>query len=83
MNESVLDLKKQMPDILRALKRREKVIVSYGGKKLALMQPLSEGEKETMDIRSNPAFGMWSERDDLVDPASVVREMRKGRGHAL
>lgn len=78
MDMSVLDLEKQVPDIIRALKRRKKVIVSYGDKKLALLQPLPDD-----DVRDNPAFGMWRDRTDLANPDAVVRAIRQGRKHAL
>lgn len=83
MASSVLDLKNQLPDILRALNRQEKVVVSYGDRKLALLQPLPEGVDAESDIRDNPAFGIWRDREDLADPAAYVRTIRRGRGHAL
>ncbi len=83
MASSVLDLKKQLPDILRALKRQEKIVVSYGGKKLALLQPLPESVDVESDVRNNPAFGMWRDREEFADPAAFVRSIRRGRDHAL
>lgn len=86
MTSSVLDLQKQLPDILRALKRREKIVVSYGRKKLALLQPLSDDadrESDEGDVRKNPAFGMWRDREEFADPAAFVRAVRRGRDHAL
>ncbi len=83
MASSVLDLKKQLPDILRALKRQEKIVVSYGNKKLALLQPLPESADVESDVRSNPAFGMWRDREEFADPAAFVRSIRRGRDHAL
>ena len=82
MDSPVLNLEKQLPDILRALKRQEKVVVSYGRKKLALLQPLPDGTAEN-DIRESPVFGMWRDRKDFADPAAAVQRVRKGRGHAL
>lgn len=81
MSSSVLDLQKQLPDILRALKRKEKIVVSYGKKKLALIQPISEAEppKKTYpegDLRNSPLFGIWKDREDMADPAAYVRSIR-------
>lgn len=28
------------------------------------------------DIRDNPAFGLWRDRDDLTDPVAAVRSLR-------
>lgn len=82
MASSVLDLEKQLPDVLRALKRREKVVVSYGSKELALVQPLSEGA-DADDVRNSPLFGIWRDREEFADPAAFVRSIRRGRNHAL
>lgn len=79
MDSSILDLKKQVPDIIRALNRRKKVVVSYGDKKLALLQPLPEGMSGEEDVRDNPLFGIWRDREEFADPAATVRAMRRGR----
>ncbi len=42
-----------------------------------------ELKKRAKHLRSNPVFGIWKDRDDLADPAEVVRKLREGRGHAL
>ncbi len=81
MDDSILDLKKQMPDIVRALKRRERVVVSYDGGSLAVIQPISEMKVE--NLRANPLFGIWKDRKDLEDPDAVVRSWRKGRDYVI
>lgn len=85
MDAPVMDLKKQMPDILRALKRKERVIVSYGRKKYAVMQPLQEDDidKEVDDLCNDPAFGMWADHKDMENPSAWVRKLRKGRDHVV
>ncbi len=84
MSSTVLNLEKQLPDILRALKRQEKVVVSYGKKKLALIQPLAEDVAPKAvypegDIRNDPLFGIWKDREDMADPAAYVRSIREKR----
>ncbi len=83
MASSVLDLEKQLPDVLRALKRQEKVVVSYGRKKLALLQPLPADADTEGNVRDNPLFGIWRDREEFADPAAFVRSIRRGRDHAL
>ena len=78
MGNPVLDMEKQMPAILRALKRWTKVAVSCNGQNLVLMHSPPEKTKAA-DIRSNPLFGIWKDRDDFADPAAAVRMLRKGR----
>jgi len=36
-------------------------------------------KKTRSSIKDTPAFGMWAGRDDMKDPASYVRELRKPR----
>jgi hypothetical protein len=42
-----------------------------------------EGRQARMPVREHPAFGMWADRNDLGDVAAQVRNLRKGRHHAL
>lgn len=74
MTTSVLDLEKQLPEVLRALKRKEKIVVSYGKKKRAVIEPIPED-----DIRNSPLFGIWRDREDMADPAAYVRSIREKR----
>ena len=83
MKASILDLRRRMPDILKALDRRESVVISYRGKDRALLQPLPAKSDEPVDPRDDPAFGLWRDRDEWADPAAAVRRLREGRGHAV
>ena len=78
MNATVLDLRTNMKDILKALNRNEEVTLTYRGKKKAVIVPC---EKETPDISASAhsAFGIWNHRDDMKDVKSYVRDLRKGR----
>ncbi|MCL2001282.1 MAG: prevent-host-death family protein [Planctomycetes bacterium] len=83
MRASILDLRRRMGDILKAIDRRESVVISYRGKDRAILHPLPETSAEPFDPRTDPAFGIWRDRDDLADPVAAVRLMREGRSHAL
>lgn len=39
--------------------------------------------QEQPSTRSDPAFGMWRDRGDFAEPASVVRKIRRGRDSAV
>lgn len=85
MQATILDLRRRMPEVLRALDRQERVTILYRGKERAVLVPSGEkpakkGRKRTID---HPAFGMWADRTDLVDVAVHVRTLRRGRVHAL
>ena len=83
MKASILDLRRRMPDILKALDRLESVVISYRGKDRAVLSPLSEKSDKPDDPRADPAFGLWRDRDDVADPVKIVRRWREGRDHAL
>ena len=78
MNATVLDLRTNMKNILKALNRNEEVTLTYRGKKKAVIVPCVH---ETPDIAASAhsAFGIWSDRDDMKDVKCCVRELRKGR----
>lgn len=83
MQASVLDLRRRMPEVLRALDRQERVSVLYRGKERAVLVPTGNPSTQTKKAQKHLAFGMWSDRDDLSDVAQHVRTLRKGRSHAL
>lgn len=83
MQASVLDLRRRMPEVLRALDRQERVSVLYRGKERAVLVPTGNPTTQTKKAKNHQAFGMWANRDDLSDVAQHVRTLRKGRSHAL
>ena len=87
MKASILDLRRKMRDVLRALDRSESVTILYRGKKKAVLYPADKGNggRKTREkpMTEHPAFGMWKNRKDMRDPAKAVREMRKGRFRAF
>ena len=84
MKASILDLRRRMGDVLRALDRNEPVTILHRGRMRGILYPASVGrEKLPTAVASHPAFGMWKDRDDLRDVAQAVRKLRKGRGHAV
>ena len=83
MEASILDLRRRMRDVLRALDRNEPVTILYRGKKRAVLQSWRNAERRGGSVSDHAAFGMWKDREDLADVAAVVRDLRKGRGHAL
>ena len=82
---TILDLRRRMPEVLRALDRHERVTILYRGKERAVLVPSGEkpaksGRKRASD---HAAFGMWADRDDFGDVADHVRTLRRGRVHAF
>jgi hypothetical protein len=79
MKVTVLDLRRRMKDIVRALDQNESVAIFYRGKKKGIIYPVSQIEHGRDSIRKHPAVGMWRDREDMRDVAKFVRDLRKGR----
>jgi len=80
MNASIVDLRYNMKNVLRAIDRGETVTVLYRGKERAKLTPIqpasSSGAPKTKD---QPLFGLWKDRKEMSDPASYLRDLRRPR----
>jgi len=83
MKVSALDLRYKMKDVLKALEKNEPVAVFYRGKKKGVIRPDSGAKPRPGSVRNHPAFGIWKDREDMKDVRQFVRELRKGRNHAV
>lgn len=82
MKATMLDMRRDPGKIIDAIARNERVILSVRGKDVAEVLPLKR-KSHKKSIVENPAFGMWSDREDMADPTAYVRDLRKGRTHDL
>jgi antitoxin (DNA-binding transcriptional repressor) of toxin-antitoxin stability system len=80
MNATIVDLRYNMKNVLRAIDRGETVTVLYREKERAKLTPIapapSSGTPKTKDL---PLFGLWKDREDMGDPASYIRQLRVPR----
>lgn len=83
MKASFLDLRHKSGEILAALERNEKVVISYRGRPKAVMHPVGGNESEVPRSMDHPAFGLWADRVEMRDPSTYVRELRRGRDHGF
>ncbi len=83
MEASVLDLRRRMSEIIRALDNNEPVIILYRGKKKGVIYPAGKPGDNVGSAGDHPAFGMWNDRKDMKDVEKYVRGQRKGRGNAF
>lgn len=83
MKASIVDLRRRMRDVLRALDRNEPVTILYRGKAKGVLHPVTEGDGAQIPVRDHPAFGMWSDREDLEDVARSADRLREGRVRAV
>lgn len=77
MKASILDLRRRMRDVLRALDRNESVTIYYRGKEKAILSP--SRQRTCKSVKDHAAFGMWRDRKDMADVDGYVRNLRKGR----
>lgn len=82
MKASILDLRRRMADVLRALDRNESVRILYRGRERAILIPAGMAPADAPPARKHPSFGIWKDRDDLADVPAYVRTLRKGRHDA-
>ncbi len=83
MEASILDLRRRMAEVLRALDRNESVKILYRGRHRATLVPAGPPDGERRRVSSLPAFGMWKDYEALADVASHVRKLRRSRFHAV
>ena len=79
MEASVLDLRKRMRDVMMAIDRHETVTLTHRGKRRAVIIPWSQTRKTKTKVTDLAAFGMWSDRPEMDDPAAYVETIRKPR----
>jgi hypothetical protein len=82
MQATTLDLRRRMPQVLRALARNEKVKLFHRGKEKGVILPAGR-EGTRVKATAHPAFGMWRKRADLKQPADYVHRLRRKGRHAL
>jgi antitoxin (DNA-binding transcriptional repressor) of toxin-antitoxin stability system len=83
MKASILDLRRRMSEVLRALDQNEPVTIFYRGKKKAVLYPAEQVRRTATRVSEHRAFAMWRDREDMQDVGEVVRRLRKTRLHAL
>ena len=79
MEATVLDLRKKMKDVLNAIDRNERVILTHRGRPKAWIIPVAEKKHHAVKIEDLPAFGMWADREEMKSPSEFVEELRQGR----
>ena len=79
MNATIVDLRYNMKQVLRAIDRGETVTVLYRGKERAKLTPIAPAPGSTPKTKDQPLFGLWKDREDISDPASYLRHLRLPR----
>src|SRR5579863_7254833 len=80
MNATIVDLRYNMKQVLRAIDRGETVTVLYRGKERARLTPIAPAPGSvTAKTKDQPLFGLWKDREDIGDPGSYLRHLRRPR----
>jgi hypothetical protein len=83
MKASILDLRRRMRDVLRALDRNERVTIFHRGKEKGVIHPSASRKAPGRSPSEHRAFGMWKGRRDMRNVETTVRSIRRGRLDAL
>ncbi|MES9901150.1 MAG: type II toxin-antitoxin system prevent-host-death family antitoxin [Sedimenticola sp.] len=78
MKATTKDLRLHTRELISATDRGEQVIITYRGKPRAKLVPFT-AEGTGAPGEHNPAFGIWSDRDDDLSVDEQVRQMRRPR----
>ena len=76
MLATVVDLRYNMKEVLKAIGRNEKVTISYHGKEKAILAPIKRVTKK-ISLKDHPAFGMLA--DDKESVEDIMKSLRGGR----
>jgi prevent-host-death family protein len=77
MKATTKDLRLHSAELLAATDRGESVVVTYRGKRRAVLQRWDAAANNQPSASRNPAFGMWAEGTDDVE--AYVRTLRQRR----
>lgn len=83
MKATLLDLRRRMGNVVKALERGEDVTLLRRGKTFAVIRPAGRSRCGPKRVTDHPAFGMWTGRKDLADIGTALDRLRKGRFDAL
>lgn len=77
MEASTKDLRLHTAELLAAADRGEEVIITYRGRRRAVIRRWVGGKQSRSAGEHNPAFGLWRDRDGDVD--EEIRRLRQRR----
>lgn len=70
------DLRHRTASVLDAVRRGQKLIITYRGRSVAALVPLDEASRKTL---SPIGFGMWRGRREMRNVARWLRDLRAPR----
>ena len=79
MKATILDLRRRMGEVIKALDRNEPVTILYRGRPKGILYPMPGTQRKERPLTEDPAFGMWKDREDMKDVEGYIRRMRQRR----
>ena len=79
MIATILDLRRRMSEVIKALDRNEPVTILYRGRPKGILYPMPGAKEKQRPITEEKVFGMWKDREDMRDVEAYVRRLRQGR----
>ena len=79
MEISTKELRIKPGRIIEKVSHGQEVVVTFRGKALARIVPMSNHNKSINEEEKEELFGLWKDHEDIENVDNYVRKMRKGR----
>ncbi len=79
MEISTKELRIKPGRIIEKVSNGQEVVVTFRGKALARIVPMSIHNKSINEKENEELFGLWKDHEDIENVENYVRKMRKGR----
>lgn len=75
MQATLKQLRRNTGAVFRAIRRGQRVLVTYRGKPVAQMTPLDDGKK----VENTDLFGIWKDNGKVQSVEGYIEKIRRGR----
>ena len=79
MEITAKSLRNRIGEVLACVERGDSVTITYRGKPRARLVGIDDPGKGEAKPEDRSAFGMWKDREDMIDVGEYVRNLRKPR----
>jgi len=79
LEASIVDLRYHMNNVLKALRRNEKVNILYRGKIMGVLSPIKKQQK--LSVKTHPFCGMHAK--DKTSVNDIIKKLRKFRYESI
>ena len=79
MEITAKSLRNSIGEVLACVERGDSVTITYRGKPRARLVGIDDPGQSEAKPEDRSAFGMWKDREDMIDVGEYVRNLRKPR----